>query len=52
MICKCNGVTALRQPNFSLFKFKEFPNDDNVTKQETLPKGRNGKYKKRIPSDH
>ena len=37
---------------FHFSKFKEFPNDENVTKQKTLPKGRNGKYKKKIPSDH
>ena len=30
MICRCNCTTALRQPNFS--KFKEFPNDESVTK--------------------
>ena len=34
MICKCNYVTALRQPIFHFSKFKEFPNDENVTKQK------------------
>ena len=37
---------------FHFSKFKEFPNDENVTKQKSLPKGRNGKYKIKIPSDH
>ena len=46
MICKCNSVTAFRQP-----KFFTFPNSKNFQMMKTLqnknPKGRNGKYKKK-----
>ena len=47
MICKCNWVTALRQPNFSLFQIQRISKWGKCYKTKTPPKGRNGKYKKK-----